>query len=656
MKHRILLAAAVLACGWAVGWQGALAAGLEVYGKLPVMDQVSISPDGTKIAFVQPVDGKQAVVVDQISPAAVIANVPGAAQKVRSLIWADPTHLLVVRSQSGFAREVESGRSEWYLVQMLDLVKRKASVLLNQDMDTAATSKIRGPESMNVVVGEPEARQVNGHTTVFARGVTFSDNQGVSTLFTVDLATNRQTMVDRALTGEQGRDWIVDSHGAVIAQITYDEISHQMTVRLKGAGGGWVPVYSREALNDPPSVMGLSPDGGSLVLEITRDDKVAYRPLSLADGRLGPPIEQYGGLSRLIEDPATHRIIGGVRMALEPDYVFFDPKDQAVWSGLVNAFPGEDLDLVSWSDDRSKMVVRVTGPAHGVAYVLVDLTAHKASPIGLAYDGLKPDDMAEVHIATYPAADGRPIHAFLTLPNGREPKGLPMIVMPHGGPAARDEAGFDWWSQALAARGYAVLQPQFRGSAGFGWELEQAGFGEWGRKMQTDLSDGVRALASKGYIDPKRVCIVGGSYGGYAALAGVTLEHGVYRCAVAVAGVSDLRKLLGGRGADASRSLGVRYWKRFMGARDMDDPVFDELSPVKHADKADAPILLIHGRDDTVVPIEQSQKMADALKAAKKPVEFVILQNEDHWLSREDTRLQMLQATVKFLEANNPPG
>ena len=522
-------------------------------------------------------------------------------------------------------------------------------------MWTSATSKMRAPDTMNVVGGYPEHRLVNGHPTVFVPGVTFSDSEGVATLFSVDLTTGRQSMVDRAMSGDQRRDWIVDDQGGLLAQVTYDELSHEMTVRLRGPGG-WVPAYAREALNDPPSVMGLSPDGASLVLEITREGQVFYRPLALADGRLGPPIKQYDGLSRLIEDPATHRIIGGVRMALEPDYVFFDPKDQAVWSGLVNAFPGEDLDLVSWSDDRSKMVVRVTGPAHGVAYVLVDLTAHKASPIGLAYDGLKPDDMAEVHIATYPAADGRPIHAFLTLPNGREPKGLPMIVMPHGGPAARDEAGFDWWSQALAARGYAVLQPQFRGSAGFGWELEQAGFGEWGRKMQTDLSDGVRALASKGYIDPKRVCIVGGSYGGYAALAGVTLEHGVYRCAVAVAGVSDLRKLLGGRGADASRSLGVRYWKRFMGARDMDDPVFDELSPVKHADKADAPILLIHGRDDTVVPIEQSEKMSDALKAAKKPVEFVILQNEDHWLSREDTRLQMLQATVKFLEANNPPG
>ncbi len=173
--------------------------------------------------------------------------------------------------------------------------------------------------------------------------------------------------------------------------------------------------------------------------------------------------------------------------------------------------------------------------------------------------------------------------------------------------------------------------------------------------MQTDLSDGVHALASKGIIDPKRVCIVGWSYGGYAALAGVTLQQGIYRCAVSMAGVSDLRKLMGGRSVDASRDSSVRYWDRYVGAKDPADPVYDQIAPVRHADRADAPILLIHGRDDTVVPIEQSQRMNDALKAAKKPVEFVILPSEDHWLSREETRLQMLQATVKFLEVNNPP-
>ncbi len=200
-----------------------------------------------------------------------------------------------------------------------------------------------------------------------------------------------------------------------------------------------------------------------------------------------------------------------------------------------------------------------------------------------------------------------------------------------------------------------MLQPQFRGSAGFGWKLESSGFGEFGRKMQSDLSDGVRALAAKGYIDPKRVCIVGASYGGYAALAGVTLEQGVYRCAVAVAGVSDMRDMVGRGLVDASRSSTVRYWDRFVGAKGPTDPVFDEISPVRHAAQASVPILLVHGKDDTVVPFSQSTKMETALKSANKPVEFVTLDREDHWLSREETREQMLKATVSFLEKNNPP-
>jgi dipeptidyl aminopeptidase/acylaminoacyl peptidase len=175
--------------------------------------------------------------------------------------------------------------------------------------------------------------------------------------------------------------------------------------------------------------------------------------------------------------------------------------------------------------------------------------------------------------------------------------------------------------------------------------------------MQSDLSDGVRHLATEGTIDPKRVCIMGASYGGYAALAGVTLEHGVYRCAVAVAGVSDPKAMLKWerRRADRSDSLTVRYWKRFMGADDLDDPRLDEISPMAHVAAADVPVLLIHGKDDTVVPIAQSEDMADALKAAGKPVRFVKLDGEDHWLSRSETRLQMLTEAVAFLEANNPP-
>jgi dipeptidyl aminopeptidase/acylaminoacyl peptidase len=184
-----------------------------------------------------------------------------------------------------------------------------------------------------------------------------------------------------------------------------------------------------------------------------------------------------------------------------------------------------------------------------------------------------------------------------------------------------------------------------------------AGFGEWGRKMQTDLSDGVRHLVGEGLADPARVCIVGASYGGYAALAGVTIESGVYRCAVSISGVSDLRRMLiwvndRHRGRD---NAAQRYWDRFMGVSGPDDALNDTLSPIKHIAEMTAPVLLIHGRDDTVVPFEQSDDMHDAMRRARKKVNLVKLDHEDHWLSRSETRLQTLKAMVAFLRANNPP-
>ena len=196
----------------------------------------------------------------------------------------------------------------------------------------------------------------------------------------------------------------------------------------------------------------------------------------------------------------------------------------------------------------------------------------------------------------------------------------------------------------------------FRGSTGYGEAFLEAGYGEWGRKMQTDLSDGVRHLVAQGIVDPDRVCIVGASYGGYAALAGPTLDPGVYRCAVSVAGVSDLRAMVdyeADRGERRDNSA-VRYWNRFMGGDGPGDRSLDARSPARQAALADAPILLIHGRDDTVVPYSQTTAMAAALRRAGKPHEVVALAGEDHWLSRAETRQQMLAATVAFLQTNNP--
>jgi dipeptidyl aminopeptidase/acylaminoacyl peptidase len=301
------------------------------------------------------------------------------------------------------------------------------------------------------------------------------------------------------------------------------------------------------------------------------------------------------------------------------------------------------------------MIVQTEGGDDPGTYWIVDIAKHSADPLGALYLGVHSANVGPIRMVGWNSGDGTPLRGVLSLPPGREAKALPLIVLPHGGPEARDYPRFDWWAQAFAPRGYAVFQPNYRGSAGYGIAFRNAGLGEWGRKMQTDVSDGVAALAKAGIVNPKRACIVGGSYGGYAALAGVTLQHGLYRCAVSVAGVSDLGSML----SFVERRAGgvnpaTRYWKSFMGVTTMWGSELDPITPVALANQADAPILLIHGKDDTVVPFEQCERMESALKSAGKPVEFVLMQGEDHWLSREETRITMLRSAVAFVEKYNP--
>jgi dipeptidyl aminopeptidase/acylaminoacyl peptidase len=420
-------------------------------------------------------------------------------------------------------------------------------------------------------------------------------------------------------------------------------------------GGRMQEAASGTGLIEFPRLLGLGPTAGTLLVSSVEDEEPVWRLLSLKDGTMSPPMGERKALERPIESRATHRMIGGVHISDSEEYVFFDPTIEQSWQAIVRTFPNERVLLESASSDFSKVIVRVEGERDGLGYQLVDLTTYSAEALGDIYEGVgKP---FEVRRITYAAGDGLMIPAYLTLPRGKPAQKLPLIVLPHGGPAARNTADFDWWSQALADQGYAVLRPNFRGS-----DLDRAfltkGFGEWGRKMQTDLSDGVRYLAKEGVIDPARVCIVGGSYGGYAALAGVSLHPGVYRCAVSVAGLSDLHGMLSWvnkRQFSAGANLTQRYWDRFMGVSGPDDPALGDVSPLKHVNAINVPVLLIHGKDDTVVPFEQSQVMYDALRSAKKEAQLVTLKEEDHWLSRGATRLQMLETSVAFLRAHNPP-
>ena len=630
----------------------AAAAPLTAYGQLPEVSEVAISPDGRALAAMVGLGADRAMQLRSLPDLALMTSFATGDAKVRSLRWAGPDHIVLTYSRTTQALGFEVGKREWFFAVEYNVKTKKWEKLLDMV-----------PDAMNVVTGSPVALSGDEAGSLGIEGVIVKENVTVPTLFRVDLNSHRTKQLD--IGSVNTMDWVIGPDGRGVARADYRNDSGEWTLFVRPVGNlNFKKTRTIVAPIDQPALLGFGRDPGTVMVSVSGEDGWRIHEVNLADGSWSEPLTDLETDS-IVRDPATQTVIGSVSTGMAGyDYHFLNEADQKLWSGLKRAFAGESVRFVGWSDDRMMAVVEVEGVKNGDAFFLVDRRAKKADWLSNRYRDIDATAVSEQRVLTYKAADGLEIPAYLTLPaayNGKPlamAARLPLIVLPHGGPASRDDPGFDWWAQALASRGYAVLQPQFRGSEGFGAAHLAAGYGEWGRKMQSDLSDGVRHLAREGIIDPGRVCIVGASYGGYAALAGVSLESGVYRCAVSVAGVSDLKRMLldETKGYFGSRSANVRYWQRFMGAKSASDASVDAWSPALHAQNVKAPVLLIHGRDDTVVPYVQSTLMADAIKAAGGKAEFVTLEGEDHFLSRSATRVQMLGATVAFLEAHNPPG
>ena len=621
------------------GFQSA-AAPLEAYGRLPDVEQVAISPDGRMLAEVTTDGERRTLLIQDAGTRRTAIQLNIADKKLRSLQWAGPNHVVVTVSVTGKIANVDGPRLEYLLPIDVDWVKNTQRPLL-----------WGVPQSLNVILGTPQFRFFGGRPFAYVTGIAFVHDRGRLTLFRVDMDAGVSSIQAVGFFDTTG--FVVDAHGQAIAQTEYDAPMSRWGLDLLGKDQ-WVEVDHANIPVGPPEVAGLGRDGTSIALIFGGDDGDVVRELKPGATAYGDPISA-GDAVDLIWDPATYRLIGHrTLIGDEQRYQFFDAGDQNIWDAVSAAFPGAQVAPVSFTDDHQTFVIRVEPAAGGPAYFLVSSLGKSVRKIDDEYAGLTEKDVAPVHPVAFKARDGLALSGYLTLPRGREPRSLPLVVFPHGGPAARDEPGFDWWAQAMASRGYAVLQVNYRGSAGFGAKFQSAGFGQWGRLMQTDISDGVHYLASQGAIDPARVCIVGASYGGYAALAGVTLDPGVYRCAASIAGPSDLKEMINWQtsrqGIEAAETR--RYWTQYMGA----PATFDQISPARLAEKVSVPVLLVHGKDDTVVDYHQSQIMADALARAGKPFEFVTLKAEDHWLSRGATRLEMLQAVVDFLEKYNPPG
>jgi len=619
---------------------------IEAFGKLPHIQNVEISPDGKRTAFVVGTDQGRFVMVDDGK--AVMSQPLGGGKdarqgKVQRLEWADDDHLLVT---VGDNEELLTGyRYELSYVAVIVPSKHSGFWVFEHKA---------GP--LKSVFGHAGFARKNGHLYGYFPGQ--AEEYGRSTnhidLYQVDLDTNETHAV--AIGETLNSDWLVGPDGTILAFSDYD--NKRQSWQLYAASPRELLAQDKNPY-DSAAIEGQGRTPGAIVYDMpTEDGGIAFFERGLAKD--AKPQRLFG--DKLVATLVFDRITGlleGVETAGDyPELTYFDPVKQARWTDAKKALGNLSARLVSNDDAFSHLIVFSEGEGDSGTYWQIDFSgsAGKAEPLGYAYPDIPPEAVGPRTVFDYKAQDSLKLHGILTLPPGREAKNLPVIVMPHGGPLSRDDLAFDWLSAAFASRGYAVVQPNFRGSSGYGHAFAQAGFGEWGKKMQTDVSDAMQALAAKGVVDPKRACTVGWSYGGYAALAGVTVQQGLYRCAVSVAGVSDLKAmLLEEAGRNEENSPEVRYWKDMMGARRLGETALRDVSPAKLADRADAPVLLIHAKDDTIVPIEQSLVMQRALKSAGKPVEFIQIDSGGHSMSREANRVATLKAAIAFVEKYDPP-
>ncbi len=630
-----------------MGSQAAEPPPLEAYGDLPAIENIAISNSGEMLAAISAVKGRRMLLL--LNSDLVLQNLYALDDvKVRDIEWIGDEAVLMLRSETQrLGTLFTTSQFEALQAMIMPVAQGGEVVQIFADQANIATG----------IFGDYGLRQVDGKWTGYFgsiellrstnnRGYIFSHTR--PSLFAVDLKSGEAKEAARHTVRDFSRHWLVDADGGVAA-----------TLDLKIPSGDWTISNGEHVL----IAKGNAPEGGTELIALGKDgDTLLY---SMEDQETGftklyevelsgdaPATEILGGklIERILIDDETGRFIGYLQGGQNPGPVFFDEAWQSRVDKGLQPFRKLDVRLADWNSDLSRLIVKTSGNGDSGTWYLVDIDKGVAKSLGGERPLIPASAVGPISQVAFTARDGLKMSGILTLPPGRDGKDLPVVMLPHGGPHAEDKPQFDWWAQAFASRGYAVFQPNFRGSTNMGQEFRMASRGEWGRKMQTDISDGLAELVRLGIADPKRACIMGGSYGGFAALAGVTLQQDIYRCAVAVAPVSDLELFVN---SEIRRSAGTNVVRRILG-REMGGLDLDAVSPRKLADRTDAPILLIHGKDDTVVPFEQSEKMADALDDAGKPYEFVVLEEEDHWLSRAATRKQMLSAAMAFVQKHNP--
>ncbi|WP_448566944.1 alpha/beta fold hydrolase [Thalassotalea ganghwensis] len=622
---------------------------LQHFYQLPMVQNPVISPDGKNIAVILNQDGlTQVAIVDfnDHSKVNVILQLGAEKYRIDELNWANNERVLVTVSQPMKVDRYRLRSTHLYSASLdgkdvFELRKR------GKRRESALEFYYASPSLLSLLQDDPE------HILV-----TQNDprDKNYSSVFKVNVKNGD---FEKYLpNGKRIVSWGVSPSGEILLAVGVDsdpdkDINYIYT--RKDSRSDWLLVKTREAFKDETfGVISYLPEEDSIIVlsdyveDDTKPRKTSLWKYSIAENKftelLGQAPGQYdvtGAISRL--EGKTRKVIGFTYNDGFLKRQYFNPTSQSISVQISNLFKQKGLQasLWDWDSTKSRYIVKTVSDKKPINYFLYDKSKNKLTPWYGQYPVLSKTNLNDVMPITFKARDGMQLHGYLTLPT--HVQNAPVVLFPHGGPYARDSQYFDPFVQMFASRGYAVLQVNYRGSTGYGTDYQTAGYLEWGKKMQTDLIDGLDWLESKQLANTKQACIVGASYGGYAALVAGFQTPDRFKCIVSIAGVSDLTKQV-----SDWRMKGLKNYVENAVSSIKSEQI--SVSPIYHVEKFKAPVLLIHGKVDTRVSYYQSELMYDALKNADKEVDYELFDWGTHHLNDAGNRQRAMELMESFLQ------
>lgn len=627
---------------------------IEAFLARPEINGMRLSPSGRYLASIQRRGTGQAVVVLDRQTGERRTATYGGSERIGFdwIEWKGDDRLLlrawlfeVVR-----ANDRPDGAVTGYRYgRFVEAVDRDGGHLVVMLQNTPAAEQSNAPflSFLDLLPGDPDHVLINAPSA-----------QGASSVWKASVSTGAGELVQAGDFNTVG--WGVDGTGAVVMRTELRDGAFAFEAR--DAAGAWQEVMRAEAPGPKAladvEILGPAPGAGQVYVAARpapgaagEGDTRTLRIYDVAGRTLSPPLWpalRYD-ISSIVYRPGGRQAAAACYVADVFTCDFKDPALQAQFQGVSRYFGGRrNLQPASMSDDLKLWVLSVTGADQAGAYHLFDADRHDVALVGDRYPGLPEAALGPAERLDIKARDGTVVPVYLTRPPTAPSGPLPMVVLVHDGPGTRASLDFDPLVQYLATRGYLVLQPNFRGSGGYGRAWRQAGERQWGGLMQDDVTDATKALIAAGRADPARICIIGGGYGGYAALQAGATEPGLYRCVASWGGASDLPALLRW---ERKAGGGVAYRRHLASIGDpgADRERLARVSPISHAADYRPPVLLIHGAEDEVIPPEQSKAMAAALTRAGKQVELMVFDGEGHGDFSETHTKTMWAALAGFL-------